>query len=246
MSIEDEEHRVSPPLTDKPSSGERLLQLMFSGMSHPDALPATRRARVADAPYQPLHQLKSTLHASYQLPHAQPVVAVGPDSPAIDVMTDLSKVAAITTRRLATIEEANRTMRARGVRALFVLDDARSVLGIITSTDVIGEKPVQITRERGIRHDEVLVEDVMTPADRLEAIELADVLEARVGDVIATLRLAGRQHALVIEPHAGGGAHRAVRGIFSLTQIARQLGLPPQPVHDIGRTLLEIEAAMRS
>ena len=44
--------------------------------------------------------------------------------------------------------------------------------------------------------------EAMTPADRLEAMDLDDVLHARVGDVIASLRVSGRQHALVIDSAA--------------------------------------------
>jgi hypothetical protein len=84
----------------------------------------------------------------------------------------------------------------------------------------------------------------MTPAGRIEVIELDDVRHARVGDVVATLRHVARQHALAVEEDRTAGGQRVVRGIFSLTQIARQLGLPPQPVHDIGRTFAEIEAAI--
>ena len=39
----------------------------------------------------------------------------------------------------------------------------------------------------------------MTPAGFLETIELTDVLQARVGDIVETLKRSGRQHALVIE-----------------------------------------------
>jgi hypothetical protein len=39
---------------------------------------------------------------------------------------------------------------------------------------------------------------------------------------------------------------RTICGIFSLTQIARQLGIPQQQVHDIARTFAEIEAVIAS
>jgi hypothetical protein len=85
----------------------------------------------------------------------------------------------------------------------------------------------------------------MTPAERLEILDLDAVRSARVGDVIATLRLAGRQHALVVETDPDTAAvGKVIRGIFSLTQIARQLGIPPQHVHDIARTFAEIEEAI--
>src|SRR4029078_5001741 len=83
--------------------------------------------------------------------------------------------------------------------------------------------------------------------ERLEILDLDAVRSARVGDVIATLRLAGRQHALVVEMNdEDNAAAKTICGIFSLTQIARQLGIPQQQVHDIARTFAEIEAVIAS
>jgi CBS-domain-containing membrane protein len=161
-------------------------------------------------------------------------------------MTDLHKVAAVVTRSVATVDDAHQAMIAHGVRALFVVDAQSTVLGIITATDILGEKPVQLAQQRGARHDEILVRDLMTPADLLEAMSFEEVMQACVGDIVATLRRSGRQHALVIESAPAGAASPIllVRGIFSLTQIARQLGLPPQPGHEVARTFAEIEAAI--
>ena len=183
----------------------------------------------------------------YTLPQPRSAGAVRLDSPATEVMTDLRRISAATAGSDTSIEAANRVMIARGVRALFVTDDARQVHGIITSTDIQGEKPIQIAQERRMRHGDVLVRDIMTPADRLEVLDYWDVERARVGDVVATLRLAGRQHALVVEKTPGTPqGEEIVRGMFSLTQIARQLGIPSQQVHDIARTFAEIEAAIAS
>jgi CBS domain-containing protein len=161
-------------------------------------------------------------------------------------MTDLSRIVAVTTVAGASIDEAHQAMITQGVRALFVVDEARAILGIITANDILGETPIRIAQNRGVRHVEVLVSEVMTPADLLEAMELEDVLQVRVGDVVETLKRSGRQHALVIESGSADAtsATRTVRGMFSLTQIARQLGLPPQIGRDVARTFAEIEAAI--
>jgi hypothetical protein len=79
----------------------------------------------------------------------------------------------------------------------------------------------------------------MTPAAQVEVIALADVESARVGHVLETLRRAGRQHALVVE-RAG-----MVRGIFSISQIARQLGITLPSGAEVARTFSEIEAAIK-
>jgi len=230
----------------EPKRGGQLVERMFSGFGHTTVLGTDQAERPLEELYRPLRQSKAGPGATYRLQNQIPELQVQATSPATDVMTDLSRVAAVTIAPGANIDEAQKTMIARGVRALFVVDQERAVEGIITSNDVLGEKPVKAAQDRSARHDEVLVREVMTPANRLEALELQDVLKARVGDVVETLKRSGRQHALVIEsgPTDSASATRTVRGLFSLTQIARQLGLPPQIGYDVARTFVEIEAAI--
>ena len=227
---------------------DRFLKLMlFQSRDWTGDDQGTGRPDRATGAYAALKHSLAKRGIRYTLPQTRNAAAVRLDSPASEVMTDLRRISAASTDGDTTIEAANRVMIARGVRALFVTDDARQVLGIITSTDIQGEKPIQFAQERGMRHGDVLVRDIMTSADRLEILDYWDVERARVGDVVATLRLAGRQHALVVEKIPGTPqGEETVRGIFSLTQIARQLGIPSQQVHDIARTFAEIEAAIGS
>jgi CBS-domain-containing membrane protein len=163
------------------------------------------------------------------------------EDPAMSVMTDLTRVSAVVSLPGDTVNEAHRRMIQRGVRLLLVVDVHRKVVGIVTATDVLGEKPVQVATARGISREQVLVSDVMVTQVNLEVLDLADVRAAKVGHVVATLRKAGRQHAMVVE-HDGQG-WQSVRGLFSATQIARQLGVTIQ-ISEIARTFSEIEATL--
>jgi CBS-domain-containing membrane protein len=163
------------------------------------------------------------------------------DSPAILVMTDLQRVLPAVIAPQESMERAHDFMQQRGVRMLLVLGDRQAIAGIVTSNDILGEKPVAVAQERRIRHDEILVADVMTPADRLEAFDLRVVETARVGQVVQSLQRARRHHALVVQ--MGADNTREVRGIFSLSQIARQVGLPLQLPAE-AKSFAEIEAAL--
>lgn len=169
----------------------------------------------------------------------QPGVSL--DSSALLVMTDLKRVAAVVISPQNTLEQAQSSMIQRGVRMLLAMDDQQNLAGIITTNDLLGEKPVAVARERRIRHGEILVADVMTPADRLEAFDMHAVQSARVGQVVASLQHARRHHALVAQ--ANGDGRREVRGIFSLSQIARQLGMALQLPSE-AKSFAEIEAAL--
>lgn len=191
--------------------------------------------------YKPLRQASLDQCASYHQAEPLPLRSVTPDSPALDVMTDLKRVQAVTIGPEATLIAVNTAMMRNTVRSLLVADEKRCILGIITSTDTLGEKPMQIVRERGVRHEEVLVRDIMTPRERLEVLDLEDVRAAEVGHVVATLKRTGRQHALVAEEDASG--RQMIRGIFSASQIARQLGMAINATQ-IASTFAEIEAAI--
>jgi CBS domain-containing protein len=161
------------------------------------------------------------------------------ESPAVDVMTDLRRTTPATIRPQAPLAGANQFMITRGVRLLLVVDEQENVLGVITATDILGERAMRVATGRGLRRDELTVADLMTPADQVEVIALEDATAARVGHVLETLRRAGRHHALVAD------AEHMVCGIFSLSQLARQLGVSVATGGEVARTFSEIEAAIR-
>lgn len=159
------------------------------------------------------------------------------ENPALDVMTDFRRVTAFIATPGDTVQQAEERMVRRKVRLLFVMDSLDRVAGLVTSTDIHGEKPMQIVHSRGIRRDEVLVADIMTPVDRLEAVDFDDLSNARVGHVLETLKARGRQHALVIE-NANG--QKLVRGLLSLSQLSKQLGVIVETA-EVAHTFTEIE-----
>ena len=175
-------------------------------------------------------------HPAQELPER-----VGMDDAALSVMTDFDRISAVLIRPGDSIDEANQRMIQRGVRLLLVADANRTVAGLITANDILGEKPMQIITERGGRHSDIVVRDIMTPQDRLDALEMRDVQHARVGQIVATLKEMARQHALIVD--YDGSGHQRVRGMFSLTQIARQLGVSIQS-SEVARTFSEIEAQL--
>ena len=191
--------------------------------------------------YKPLAMTRMPAATVVQPPVAGPK-PVRLDSPAIEVMTDLRMVAAATIRADATIMQANRTMLARGVRLLFVVDVTGTVDGLITAHDVIGEGPINLLHETRGAYRELTVADLMVPRSAIDVLDIDVVRRAEVGHVIATLKESGRQHALVVD-HDRLTREEFVRGIFSATQIGRQLGMPIA-TFEVAHTFAEIEAEL--
>jgi hypothetical protein len=164
------------------------------------------------------------------------------DSPALCVMTDLKQVSAATIGPEATLTQATQTMIQRGVRLLLVVNHDDEVLGLITARDTSGERPVQLIQERGGKFADLLVSDLMCPREQIDLIDSAAVLRATVGDVVATLKALHRQHAMVGERDPVTG-QVSIRGIFSATQIGRQLGAAIQ-TFDVSSTFVAIEGLL--
>jgi CBS domain-containing protein len=188
--------------------------------------------------YQALKATTLEAEAGYAQPTQKVPERVRIESSAIEVMTDLTRVTAVIIFAGDSVDEAHHRMIQRGVRLLLVVDQDRKVHGVITANDVLGEKPVQTAVQRGLPRSEIQVRDIMTPRAALQVLDFADVSAATVGHVVATLKAAGRQHTLVVERDAHG--RQRVRGIFSATQIARQLGIPVT-TDAVARTFADIE-----
>ena len=83
---------------------------------------------------------------------------------------------------------------------------------------------------------------VIVDVTALDVLDMEAVRSAKVGHIVATLKHSGRQHAVVAEYDAQG--RHAVRGLFSATQIARQLGVAIQHTSEVANTFSQIEAQL--
>jgi CBS domain-containing protein len=169
----------------------------------------------------------------------QPPRLVHLDDPALEVMTDFRVVHAVTTSPSVSIDEALETMKTRGVRLLLVTGENDDILGLITAKDIQGEKPIKIAQASRIPHSAITVEAVMTPRSSIEVLNMLSVRNAQVGHIVATLQGLARQHALVVEVDAETKA-QCVRGIFSTSQISKQLEVNAAEVVTRDSSLAEI------
>jgi len=174
-------------------------------------------------------------------PHAHESVTLA--SPALEVMTDLTRVKAATIEPATTLASAEQMMIHQGVRLLFVVSNFPCVDGLVTANDLIGDKPMRLVHQRNVRHDDLCVEDVMTRLEELDAIDYEALAEADVAAVVAAIRKFGRSHMLVVQSATRESAAR-IRGVISLTQLERQLGHAIMAI-EIASSFAEIEKALQ-
>ncbi len=193
--------------------------------------------------HKPLHKTQISAQGCHLLDAFNPP-SVTADSPATLVMTDLSKVPAATIGADAMLDDANRSMLVRGVRLLVVVDEHNKIAGLVSSVDVLGEKPLQVAQKHQCKRNELRVSDVMTAIEHVDALGMEDVKRASVGNIVSTLIADGRAHAIVVgDGHDGHQGRQSLMGIFSASQIARQLGVQIH-THEMARTFAEIEAVI--
>lgn len=193
-------------------------------------------------PYMPLTLSTLKPKTGFQRPYFSSPNLVTVAASALEVMTDLRFTPAVTVAKTLDIESASQRMIARGVRTLLVIDEQETVIGIITARDLMGAA-VEALTESGRSESAIQVSEVMTPGDVIEVIPLDEVLHAHVGNVIETLKSSGRQHALVAEEDSVTG-RISIRGIFSASQIARQLGIPLN-TQELDRTFEQIDQVIK-
>jgi len=144
------------------------------------------------------------------------------DDPAILAVTDFTREHPATVDEERQIDDALADMVRLGVRALLVVREQR-VIGLITSYDIQGERPLQFLQSSTYdHHRDIRVGHIMTPWDELLAVEWQHLDAARAGALLAVLEEAGMTHLLVVDSAAKGEAP-VVRALVSKARLLRQL-----------------------
>jgi CBS domain containing-hemolysin-like protein len=188
----------------------------------------------------PTFRLADGTTIAQALPPRHPAVTLA--SPAAEVVTDLTFVKAASIPPRATLAEAEQAMIQQGVRMLFVVSDWPAVEGLITTTDLHGDRQMRLVHQRSVRYGDLAVADVMTALAEIDAVDHAALEHATVGNLVATLRRFGRNHLLVVQAASASEPQR-IRGIVSRSQIERQLGRPID-VTEVAESFAEIERAL--
>jgi CBS domain-containing protein len=145
-----------------------------------------------------------------------------PGDPAIHAITDFTRELPITVDEDRQIDAALEDMIHFGVRAMLVMRGPR-IVGLITSYDIQGERPLQFLQSSTYtRHQDLRVGHVMTPWDKLLAMEWNTVHCVRAGDLLHILEEADLTHLLVIE-RGSKSADPIVRALVSRARLARQI-----------------------
>ena len=159
------------------------------------------------------------------------------------VVTDFRHKRPFSISPTTTADQINDKMIACGVRMLFVTEADGMLQGLVTYTDLSGEKPVRYIQEHGGTRGEILAQDIMTPLAQLEALQREVVNKACVGDIVDTIKQMGRQHMLVIDTLDDGT--QVVTGMVSASHIENLLEIKLE-LSSRANTFADLERALTS
>jgi len=143
------------------------------------------------------------------------------DDPALAVMSDLSHTPCYTINESKSIDEALHSMKTHSIHLLFVTNKANKPIGIISSEDLLGEKPIKILQERRIPRAKILVSMLMNKIETTPALDIETVSCFRVGNIVKTLKENNTHYLLVTKDSSS--EQKLIRGIFITSKISQQL-----------------------
>ncbi|OGO92780.1 MAG: hypothetical protein A3F10_04575 [Coxiella sp. RIFCSPHIGHO2_12_FULL_42_15] len=161
------------------------------------------------------------------------------NDPAISVMNDFTQLKPVTIAPTLSMTHALNEMKIQGVH-IFLVKSNEHIIGLISSEDILGAKPIQMIQERRINRDKVTVAMLMTPIERITAFHLKAVQQTKVGNVVVTLQKNHQHYALVVDDAHSNG-EKVLCGMFSTWQISRQLHMDLEDSIEKAKSISELQ-----
>jgi len=172
--------------------------------------------------YTPLSIGHLDAHVSYAHPPKLSEVLHW-DDPALHAMVDFKYVQADIISSEDGIDIALLAIKNCHYHVLLVVNHEDKIDGIVSAEDLLGEKPLKVIQERRIPRAEISVGMVMVPQNEIIVFNVEELRHAKVSHVVEALHAHKKHFALVIKMDEKL-EKQIVRGLFSISQISKQLG----------------------
>ncbi len=144
------------------------------------------------------------------------------DSPATSAMIDFRLRPMSYVSPAVPVDEAKHLMDLSHVNLQFVIDEG-VYQGIVSLRYLQSRKVMVKMQELGVKREEITVGDVMLPKSRAHALCYDAVKNARIGDVLHTLKSLGETYVIVVDRDEDDAD---IVGIISAIDIAQVLNVP--------------------
>lgn len=97
------------------------------------------------------------------------------------------------------LKHADAVLNGAGQRYALVLDAHDALVGIVTARELHGRKAIQRAQALSVAHDELSVDYLMQPIERVPVLHKQQLSRARIGDLVSTLQSSGSDFLLLEE-----------------------------------------------
>lgn len=161
------------------------------------------------------------------------------DDPALAVMKDFNQTRPQAVPPSLSMDDALNEMKIHGLHILLAKEE-NNIVGLISTEDILGEKPIRILQERRIDRSKLTVSMLMTRIEKIATFNLKTIRYAKVGNIVETLKHLNTHFALVIDEE-NSNDHYCLCGIFSTWQIGRQLHTDISNSISSAQSILELQ-----
>lgn len=179
-----------------------------------------------------------SLSVAPRLPQVQR--SAQPHDSALSLLTDLHHSPCVVASHRDGLEQTLHLMMRAGVRMVFVSGSDGELVGMVAAEDLQGERPVLRASAHQVGHHELTLADIMVPVTQWDAVDLADVRTAQLGDIAATMREHGLRYLLVTQRK---NDVVVLRGLFSARRLEMAMNTTLEPdLHS--RSFAELEQVL--
>jgi CBS-domain-containing membrane protein len=136
------------------------------------------------------------------------------------------------------LEYAEYLMQRDSAHELVVEDNDRHVVGILSTSDLMGPKALTAANNQRIHHNDLLVKAVMTPLSHIPIMDEAILVHAKVGHIITTINEHQAKFLLVAKQV---NASYELSGLFSLVAISHLLHKDVAKAVGISDSILDLK-----
>jgi CBS-domain-containing membrane protein len=142
------------------------------------------------------------------------------EDPATSVLWDFNKMFPHIGGTQQQVDHALEEMNSLHAHWLIIVDEEHKPAGILSSNDVLGEKPTQVIKNLKITRGQIINKMIMTPIFDVPCMDAILLKHAKVGNIVSTMKKSDSPYLLVVEKK---NDHYQLSGLFYKSQINNQL-----------------------
>lgn len=143
------------------------------------------------------------------------------DDNAQNVMIDFRKTKALQVQSSTLIANARELMESAGINLVLIVDEQNHLIGTLSLEAIISRKTIKLIESKRTQRDKISVSEIMTKLENVPIVELSRLQAAKVGHVVATLKMLHRHYLLVFE--SGIKESISIRGAFTVSALSKML-----------------------